>query len=823
MLHRLFLTSLLVFTFNLIHVFAQPGSGGGAKMPGASGVEGKLTGNLVDEATKHAVEYGSVALFRLKDSVLTGGTISNHKGQFTIDNIAPGRYFVRVQFMGFEDLVVKGILITPKTPSVDLGELALKTSATAISGVEVTGEREMMVNNLDKRIINVDKNIAAIGGSAVDVMQTIPSVTVDVEGNLSLRGSQNITILVDGKPSGLAELSSGDLLQQIPASSIQSIEIVTNPSVRYDPEGTSGIINIVLKKRSLQGLNGQVSLTGGTNGSYNTSLNLNYRKDRVNVFAGYDSRVGTFKGSGKSLRTTNSEGVISSLNQIDASEFSRNMQSLNTGIDYQLNDRNSLTFNFQLRDMNFANDGKTTSISKTENGDTLRYFDRSSNSERHVNSLNYTLSYKREFATKGKEITADFMVIDNHMDGNQDLTQNELGNSGLRPVLQNSESRNKNLMYVAQANFIYPRENGSRIEAGFKSTVKELSMRNELLEFSYLDNKWITNSGADNNFDYLEQIHAVYGIYAASLKKFKYQFGLRAEQLVSESDILKGEESFDLSYLSWFPSVHIAFEQSDKRQWALSYSRRISRPHNRQLNPYVDYSDSLNIRYGNPKLKPEFINSFELGWSAFAGKNSLNASLFFRHTEGLIERVTTLGDAGVTYTTYENLNNGYAYGIELVGNREFAKWFKANLNLSYFQNVFEGSEEFNIGRTESWQWTSKLNMNFNLYKSLSMSVAAYYNSPRTFAQEKRDAMYWADISARYDFMKGKASLSLRLSDVFDSRKFNGESWGEGFRIISERTRETRVGYLGFSYRINNYKRQRERDMQNGDSMEMEDF
>ncbi|HAH56551.1 MAG TPA: hypothetical protein DCL86_00225, partial [Bacteroidales bacterium] len=226
---------------------------------------------------------------------------------------------------------------------------------------------------------------------------------------------------------------------------------------------------------------------------------------------------------------------------------------------------------------------------------------------------------------------------------------------------------------------------------------------------------------------------------------------------------------------------------------------------------------------GNPKLKPEFINSFELGWSTFVGKNSLNASLFFRHTEGLIERVTTLGDAGVTYTTYENLNNGYAYGIELIGNREFAKWFKANLNLSYFQNVFEGSDEFNIARTESWQWTSKLNMNFNVAKSLMLSAAVYYNSPRTFAQEKRDAMYWADISARYDFMKGKASLSLRISDIFDTRIFKRESWGEGFRIVSENIRESRVGYIGFSYRINNYKRQRERDMQNGDSMEMEEF
>lgn len=264
------------------------------------------------------------------------------------------------------------------------------------------------------------------------------------------------------------------------------------------------------------------------------------------------------------------------------------------------------------------------------------------------------------------------------MQGDQDINQNEIRAPEFPLIRQSSKSRNSNFMYMAQANFVYPRENGSRIETGFKSTIKNLSMRNELAEYSSTTDNWVINPQANNDFDYFEQIHAAYGIYSASLKKFKYQLGLRAEQLISDSDLLKGEDSFDLSYLSWFPSVHIAFEQSEKQQWALSYSRRISRPHNRQLNPYVDYSDSLNIRYGNPKLKPEFINSFELGWSTFVGKNSLNASLFFRHTEGLIERVTTLGDAGVTYTTYENLNNGYAYGIELIGNREFAKWFKAN-------------------------------------------------------------------------------------------------------------------------------------------------
>jgi len=479
--------------------------------------------------------------------------------------------------------------------------------------VEVTAEREMMVSNLDKKIINVDKSIASIGGSAVDVMQNIPSVSVDVEGNISLRGSSNVTILVDGKPTGLAEISSGDLLQQIPASSIESIEVVTNPSVRYDAEGTSGIINIVLKKRSLQGLNGLVSVTAGTGDRYNTSVNLNYRKDKFNVFAGYDNRLGKFKSTGTTERNTFKNEASMLLLQNQNMENERNMHNLNSGIDYMLNDFNTLTFNFQMRRMSFGNEGNNRSYEFDQALNTQENFNRFSKSERNIQSNNYTLSYKRSFLTKGKELTADFMITDNAMSGKQNIEETEIA-LGFDPdlsLLQRSNSNNTNRMYMAQANYAVPFSNGGRIETGFKSTITNLTMRNYLFDYNYID--WILNEDAINNFDYFEQLHAVYGIYSSSFKKFKYQVGLRAEQLISESDIIKASDNFNLSYLSLFPSVHTVYEISTTQQTSLSYSRRIRRPNNRQLNPYVDYSDSRDIRYGNPKLQPEFINSFELG------------------------------------------------------------------------------------------------------------------------------------------------------------------------------------------------------------------
>jgi outer membrane receptor protein involved in Fe transport len=785
---------------------------------------GILKGKLADESTGKPIEYGTIAVLSAKDSSVAAGTITDPKGNFRIEQIPAGRYFVRIQFMGYETKIIKDIAFRPTEPEVNLGNLSIKPAASSLQGVEITAEREMMVSNLDKKIINVDKSIASVGGSAVDVMQNIPSVSVDADGNVSLRGSDNITILVDGKPTGLAEISSGDLLQQIPASSIESVEIITNPSVRYDPEGTSGIINIVLKKKSLQGLNGMVSFTAGTGERYNTSVNLNYRKNKFNVFAGYDNRLGGNKSKGFTNRETFGSENSTVLHQYQNMSNQRNMHNLNTGFDFLMNDYNTLSFNFQMRDMAFGNEGDIQSYTFNASNDTSRNFNRWSDSDRNIRSYSYTASYKRKFDTKGKELTADLIFNDNAMKGSQDIEQTESG--FILPSLQKSGSANTNKMIVAQANFATPFGNGSRFETGFKSTIKNLTMRNWLKDFDYSIDEYIENENAINNFDYFEQIHAVYGIYSASYKKLKYQVGLRAEQLLSESEIIKDNDKFDLSYLSLFPSVHTVYEITQSQQVSLSYSRRVRRPDNRQLNPYVDYSDSLNIRFGNPKLKPEFVNSFELGWSNFWGKNSLNATLFFRETVGVINHVTRLQEGVVTATTYENLNNARAYGVELIGNREFAKWMKANMNVSMFQSRIDGSDLLNIDPAESFEWMAKLNLNFTLLKNLSLSVAANYNSPRTMAQGKMEEMYFADLAMRYDFLKNKAaSVSFRISDIFDSRRFVGESWGEGFNIATDRKMESRVAYLGFTYRINNYNRQRERDQRNNQNneMEMEDF
>jgi outer membrane receptor protein involved in Fe transport len=821
---QLFLLCLLLFSLSALNLNAQGGQGRGGAQGDRPSI-GIIKGKLVDESTGSAIEYGSIAVLSQRDSSLAGGTISDPKGNFRIDQIKTGRYFIKIQFIGYETRVIKDIMIRPDAPEVNLGSLKLHSTSTNIEGVEITAEKEMMSNNLDKRVIQVDKTIASIGGTAADVMQNIPSVTTDVDGNVSLRGSSNVIVLIDGKPSGMVDISSGELLQQIPASSIESIEIITNPSVRYDPEGSSGILNIVLKKKSLQGFNGMVSATAGTGNRYNGSVNLNLRQNRFNFFAGYDARMGTFNSTGETKRLSTYEGQSSLLLQGQVSENTRNSQNVNTGIDFNIDNYNSLTFSLQYRNMSFGNESDILSDTYDSSKTLTRSSDRFSNSAREIESFTYNASYKRTFDKKGKELTLDGMINDNKMDGSQEIEQKEMlpGSQAYPPTLQYSGSDNSNRMYMIQGNYTTFAGAAGRIETGFKSTIKDLSMRNYLNDYDYELDEWIPNPLANNFFDYFEQIHAVYGIYSSTYKKLKYQAGLRVEQFFSDSELELTAEKFSRNYTSLYPSVHLLYEQSADHQFQLSYSRRVSRPSNRQLNPFVDYSDSLNIRYGNPKLDPEFVSSYELGWLYFHGNSSLNATAFYRYTTGVIERIVTLQENGVTATTFENLTSATNYGFEFIANREFYSWFKANGNVSLFRSIVNANESAGIKSVEGLMWTAKANLTFKLIKNASLSVAGNYRSPVIEAQQRSEASYFADLALKYDFMKGKASVSLRVSDVFDSRRFDSETVGQGFITTSKRKMDSRVGYLGLTYRINNYNRQKERDRNSQGDSEMEEF
>lgn len=794
---------------------------------------GVISGAVHDKVTAEHVEYANVILFSQKDSTMATGTITDNKGRFVLKSLKPGKYYLRIQFIGYENKDISKLEISARSADIKLGDIELQPKASSIQGVEITSERSLITNNLDKKIITVDKNMTLGGGTATDVMENVPSVEVDSEGNISLRGNSNITLLVDGKPSSQAGIATSDLLNQIPASAIESVEVITNPSVKYDPDGTSGIINIVLKKKTLQGFNGMVSLNAGTWNKYNGSLALNYRHDRFNAFINVDSRLHKMERSSESVRTSQYGETLNLLEQSDEGDMERNMRSISGGVDYFIDTRNNLTLSATKRDMNFGFGGDVLNRSFTN--DTLdRFFSRSNESNRVIDAYEYNLSYKHLFTQKGREFTNDIIFNDNKMQSDSYINQNNFDINDITVPTSTSRqwnvSDNKNQMLTIQGNYIYPMATGSRIEAGYKASVRDMLLNYDYMNFRPSDEKWISQEALRNKYDYNEQIYAVYGIYANSWKKFRYQAGLRIEQAFTHSvvGLPNADSSLKAQYTSLYPSFHSQYDIGNKKELQLSYSRRVRRPSPRDMNPYVDYADSLNLRTGNPDLKPEFTNSIELGLLQYWKTNSLTASLFYRYTNDEVEEISLLADPnrpdGVTITKPYNISKETNYGLEIVGTANPAKWMRANANLSFYRALMTALPEYNIEGSDRFTWSARANLTFNPWKDGSLQIIGNYRSPRRSVQEYHKDQYFADISLRQDMLKKKLSVSLRLTDIFNSRRFDDIVYGNGFTIDSRRTHESRVLYLGIQYQINNFKKKANpENNSNGEDLEMDGF
>ncbi|MCL6493740.1 MAG: TonB-dependent receptor [Ignavibacterium sp.] len=799
-------------------IFSQNRSGNQQGMM----VNGKISGTVIDAQTKQTIEYCNIILFNLRDSSMANGTISGKGGKFVIDNVRPGFYFLRASYIGYYNRTIDSILVTPRNPEVDLGIIALDEKTIELTNVVITGEKEVIINNLDKKVINVEKDLTNVGGTAVDVVQNIPSVSVDADGNVSYRGNQNIRILIDGKPSELLGLGSGDILSNIPASQIESIELVTNPSARYDPEGTGGILNIVLKKRINGGLNGNISLTAGTGDKFNGSLNFNYKLPDVNFFASIDSRIHNADNIGNSFRTNNINNSLSYLDQINNGTFNHFGHNFTAGFDITPDNYNTYTFSVRYRKFGFDNE----SLVKTKNLNSLnevtRYFERNSDAERRMNAWQYTLSYKRTFDTKGAELTGDIILGDFKMNRDENFLQQNFNND-LTPtgetLTQKGLSNNKNLQWTIQSNYINPIEGFGRIETGFKITLKNFNSKNDYLNFDNNSNIWLNDITRKTDFDYKENVYAIYGIYSNNIGGFQYQLGLRAEQADVTGTENLTNSSFTNDYFSFYPTVHLVQSLPDQQELQLSYSRRVERPNNRRLNPYIDRSDSLNISKGNPELKPEYINALEFGYSKLFGKTAITSSIFYRNTNDAITNFTVVNDDGITETTWRNLAKNLSYGLELTLSSPLVDWFRTNTSFTYFKNEFEG-----LGISNSdYSWMAKMNNTFMLSKDFNFQINLNYNAPTIMGQSKMKEQFATDFAMKKDFLDGQLSLTLRISDVFNTRKWDSETVGQNFITTSYRKMESRVAYLGISYRLSPGNNNRERERRPRDEEGMDEF
>ncbi len=806
-------------------------------MPQGQGEKvGELKGVIIDKSTNSPMPFANVVLYKQRDSSMVDGVITNEKGAFTLSKLPYGRFYMMVQFVGYPPHRIDSIFIKPNAPSVNMGNISIQVKAVALNEVVIKGQKDALEFNLDRKVINIDQNIAAASSTAAEIMQTIPSVSVDIDGNVSLRGSSNVIILIDGRPSMLTSLD------QLPANMVESVELITNPSAKYDPDGTSGMINIILKKKKEVGYNGMFTINVGTGSKLNSSLNVNFRKNKLNLFLDVNTRFDHMNGYSDLNRQTAFKDTILTLLQRQDFTMKSNFNNVRGGFDYFFNKKNTLSFsaNYNMRNFNNEQDNSYKNYLDTSGVDNMNnYFTQISKNKNSGGGNELGLNYKKTFDKKIQELTVDLFYSNSNMDNKSDLTKNffntNMEPANINPFLQSISNNTNRKNFTAQLNYVHPVGNGGRIETGYKYSLNNSDMNYNMLQWDYPTNAWMNDTLASNEFIYKEQIHAGYFIYSNTIKeKFKYQAGLRAEQAFIDGNQVTMKEQYKRDTLNFFPSLHLKYDLSDMHSFSLSYSRRINRPGSRVMNPFINYSDPINLSKGNPYLNPEFINSYEVGYSLNYKKTNINTTVFYRNTDGIISRIMTIENNSFTsMTTYANINKEESYGVEFIVSQDLFKWWKLNANYSHYRTLLHGVG-VNTQTNDDISWTFKLNSIMKFHKNLEIQATFNYDSPQIFTGGMsnyrmgsdagglgiQSANYFANLSVKKGILKDKGTVTLSLRDVLKSQKYDVVSYGDNFISHQLRRRDSRVLFVGFSYRINEYRKPKVKknpdDMEEGD-------
>jgi len=767
-----------------------------------------LNGKVVDAATQAPLSYATVSIFNLKDSALITGNITDDEGLFNLQ-VAPGAYFAKIEFLSYQTKTIASLTISGNKSTGDMGVIALQAQATTLNEVVVQAEKSQMQMSLDKKVFNVGKDLGNAGGNAADVLDNVPSVQVDVEGNVSLRGSENVRILIDGKPSGLIGLSGSNGLRQLPANLIDKVEVITNPSARYEAEGMSGIINIVLKKDVRQGVNGSFDLTTGYPDNHGAAINLNYRTSKMNMFTNYGLTYRNSPGVGSLYQEVYGNDTTFITTQTSDRTRGGWSNNVRAGADYFFNDKNTLTGAFTYRG------GKQTNISLIEYRDYLMNLgaptgisQRKDDEAEDELNFEYALTYKRTFEKKGHELTADVRYQDNDETENSDLSEqfflSDMTPTGAADLAQRSYNKERERLLAAQLDYVQPVGKDGKLEMGLRSTFRDIA--NDFLVEEYANDAWVVFPGLSNDFRYDENIHAAYLIYGNKKGKFSYQAGLRAEYSDVITELLQTNEVNARNYLSFFPSAHITYELPAQNAVQLSYSRRLRRPGFRELNPFSSFSDNRNFFTGNPDLNPEFTDIVEMGHIKYWDQGSLSSSVYYRYTSGKIDRIRTLNEDGVTFLTRpENLLSENAYGLEFVVSYNPFKWWTMNGSFNFYRSMIDGGNLGESFQSDNYAWFTRGTSRFTVFKNTDLQVRFDYRAPEQTTQGSRKAMYSIDLGASRDILKQQGTLTLSVRDLLNSRRMRYISEGDNFYANGDFQWRARQITLTLNYRLNQAK------------------
>ena len=720
----------------------------------------EIVGTLIEEASSQPISYATIALYKTNTKAIITGTTTDDKGKFSI-NTSVSNFYIEISFMGFKTKTLTNFTIT--NSKIDLGIIKLSEDSETLEEVVVNAEVSKTVFKLDKRVFNIGKDISSTGASALEVLNNVPSVNVSIEGEVSLRGSSGVQILINGKPSVLAD-QSGNALGTITADMIESIEVITNPSAKYEASGTAGILNIILKKEEKKGWNGSISLNTGIPDNHSIGISLNRRTEKFNLFTQIGAGYRSLPRDNEVINTNLDSGNVL---YSEGTEYRDEIfYNITLGTDYHINDLNVLTlsgnFAYEIEDQ----PSETNFRSFDSNDNLVSSWLRNESTEATNPKYQYELNYKKQFENN-EEHALQFSALGRFFGKDQESQFINTAISGTSPNGdQQTETKFQQADYTFKADYTNPISEKYTIEAGAQYVINDVGNDYEVRDFTGVS--YVVNDELTNNFEYNQKVLGVYFTGAYELDKWGLKAGLRLENTDLNTLLTNTNESNSQNFTDYFPSFHTSYKVSENVSFQAGYSRRIFRPRLWDLNPFFNIRNNFNIRQGNPDLQPEFTDSYELTSIYKIGKASFSSSIYHKYTTEVVERVSTFQD-NVTTTTPENIGTNASIGFETNGKYSPNKWLTltGDFNYNYFDRVgtFE-SQSFDFsGR----QWSSRLGSKIGFPADIDVELTGNYQSGYNTIQGDVTGYAFLDLGIRKKIFKGKAVINLGVRDAFESR------------------------------------------------------
>lgn len=772
---------------------------------------GKVQGKVIDAQSKKFVDYATVSATSLSEASVMYGALTDSLGFFSLDGMKYGRYVLEVSFIGYATRK-DTFTLTPANPFLNLGVKSLGGGAVETATAEVTSERARLQLNIDKKVFEVGKNAIVQGGTGLDVLKQVPTLNVDVDGSISLRGSENVIIYINGRPSSMTAQNRSQILAQIPAGSIDRIELITNPSAKFDAEGTSGIINIITNQKIKEAGSSTITVGYGTMDKTNFSLanNFNLNKFSFNTNIGLRYMPTWFEGYNNRTNYTTLGAVDNSIFVTSEGTNRPLSGSLNGSINYLINEKNTLSLNYLGTYQTNVYKDLQAYQNTFSNPNTVLKYDRRGTENKISWNTDANLVWKQ--TEKGKYDLTTSASVSKTIQDNKGVYQNTYSVAEKQKFINDINSYENYLIGTAQIDYERTLLSKFKAETGTKLSYRAFDNTLEADSFSNTLNNYVTDNTITNNFNYKEIIPAAYVNFSGPVKDwFKIQLGLRTELTYVQGDQKINSQSFSKNYLQFFPSIFVSKQLKNKLELQLGYSRRINRPTTEQLNPFARYTDPFNLFLGNPNINPEYIDVLEFNLQKSWGEHSLITTAFFRQVNNYIQRfrsIDTVNGANISRVSYANLDYSRNYGIEIVLRDNWTKWFNTTANFNIFRNEISGSisDVSNNLAANSINVTARFQGNLKLSKLSEFQTSFNFIGPNRFPQGSWSGFWSLDFGYRLLMLNKRATLSVSLTDIFNVREmtidvFNLPSTTPIFDGQVRRKRESRILNVSFSYRF----------------------